>query len=77
MSNPTYRERAAKCLRVAGRVKQPLNKAVLVRMASAWHELARQRERAVDDTGQALAEQTARSEGRAKNQRSDLGREAE
>jgi hypothetical protein len=47
VSSPTYRERAARCLRVAERVAQPETKAVLVRMASAWHEQARRQESAL------------------------------
>jgi hypothetical protein len=44
VSSPTYRERAARCLRVAERAAQPENKAALVRLALAWHELAQREE---------------------------------
>jgi hypothetical protein len=41
VSRPTYRERSARCLRVAERAAQPETKAVLVWLDSAWHNLAR------------------------------------
>jgi hypothetical protein len=47
-----FRERAAMCLRVAQGAKQPQNKAVLVRLALLWYELAR-REPAGDDANTA------------------------
>jgi hypothetical protein len=46
VSSPTYRERAARCLRVANRAAQPEIKAVLIRLAWAWHNLARREESA-------------------------------
>jgi hypothetical protein len=51
VSSPTYRERAARCLRVADRAARPENRAVLVRLALAWHELARRQESAANDAG--------------------------
>jgi hypothetical protein len=52
VSSPTYRERAARCLRVAERAAQPETKAVLVRLASAWHNLARREESAANAADQ-------------------------
>ena len=53
MNRPAYRDLAAKCLRVAEGVKNPRNKAVLLRIALTWHELARRREPApANEAGQ-------------------------
>ena len=53
VTKPLFRERAATCLRVARSAKQPQNKAVLLRIALLWYELARQHEPASDDANTA------------------------
>ena len=58
MSSPTYRERAARCLRVAERAAQPEIKAVLVRLAWAWHNLARREESAANGAEQGESRKT-------------------
>ena len=58
MNRPVYRELAATCLRVAEGIKHPRNKAILLRIALASHELARRQEPAPADE----AEQGERDE---------------
>jgi hypothetical protein len=58
VSSPTYRERAARCLRVAERAAQPEIKAVLVRLAWAWHDLARREELAANGAEQGKSGKT-------------------
>jgi hypothetical protein len=52
VSSPTYRERAARCLRVAERAAEPEIKAVVVRLASPWHDLSRPEESAANGAEQ-------------------------
>jgi hypothetical protein len=68
VSSRTYRERAGRCLRVAERAAEPEIKAVVVRLASAWHDLARREESAANGAEQGES---------GKSGRGNLGRHAE
>jgi hypothetical protein len=63
VSSPTYRERAARCLRAAERAAQPEIKAVLVRLAWAWPNLAWRQESATNSEDQSEARKTGTVEG--------------
>lgn len=45
MTADEYRRNAAECLRLAGALTDPTNRAVLVEMAHAWQRLAERAER--------------------------------
>jgi hypothetical protein len=47
-----YRRHAAECLRVAQRVSDPNDKALLVQMAERWRELAEKVEKNIEKNGE-------------------------